>query len=213
MVSSTHPDIIEFMTIYEQIQLIAKGKPEQIPFLYRNNPKFAELCRRIEWLHFVFENRIKESGDTVLENVDQRFIAKWRHYENELDAYIGKLIAHDLLVSLKLIDQSDASFEKTVSNKDADFKKEAEEEFDAIQLRLELGSIERVGESDVDDEVVEKVHLGEMALKRLFKSLGLNLKTALYQQKMLTTVHIPTHASFGKSKHAITLSEALNEAH
>jgi hypothetical protein len=67
MVSPTHPDIVEFMTLYEHIQSATKGKPDRIPFLYKNDPKFAELCRQIHHRVFVL-NLVRDSGVTVLEN-------------------------------------------------------------------------------------------------------------------------------------------------
>ena len=68
MASPTHPDIVEFMTLYEGIQAATKGLPDRISFLYKNDPKFAELCNRINHRVFVL-NLVKDSGDTVLENV------------------------------------------------------------------------------------------------------------------------------------------------
>jgi hypothetical protein len=62
MVSPTHPDIVEFMTLYEHIQSATKGKPDRIPFLYKNDPKFAELCRQIH--HRVFVLNLVLAGCT-----------------------------------------------------------------------------------------------------------------------------------------------------
>jgi hypothetical protein len=75
------------MTLYEQIQTITKGAPDRIPFLYQNNPKFAELCRQIDQLVFFLNFRLRDSGETIVEPVDPRYISRLRHYENEFDRY------------------------------------------------------------------------------------------------------------------------------
>ena len=213
MATLPDPDIIEFMTLYEQVQTATKGKPERIVFLYKNDQKFAELCRQIDLRVSLLNLQIRDSGDTVLENVDPRFIAKWRHYQNELDRYIGRLAARDLFAGL-LIGKNDVPFETSASNEHDELKYEVKEEYDAIQLRLELGSWERVSASTVDEEVSDKVYEGERALDKILTSIGLlNLPNALYRQRMLSAVHIPTHVSAGNMDHAIALVEALKEAH
>ena len=42
----THPDIIEFMTLYEQVQSQTNGQSGRIPFLFKNNPKFTKFSTR-----------------------------------------------------------------------------------------------------------------------------------------------------------------------
>ena len=48
---STHPDVVEFMTLYEEVQRLSGGRPDRIPFLFKNDQKFAEVCRRLARLY------------------------------------------------------------------------------------------------------------------------------------------------------------------
>jgi hypothetical protein len=97
---STHPDVVEFMTLYEEVQQLSNGRPDRFPFLFKNNPKFAEICSRLSDLSWTLEYGVRNAGDTVFENVEPNFISKWRHYQAELDPYVSKLIGAELFKSL-----------------------------------------------------------------------------------------------------------------
>jgi hypothetical protein len=206
---SAHPDVIEFVTLYEEVQRLSNGKPDRIPFLFKNNQKFADICRRLADLSFTLESGVRDAGDTVLENVDPNFISKWRHYQKELDPYIGKLTAAELLKSLGL------PYEKSGPLSEADAEEwligEAKEETNAISLRLEVGSWKRRHEG-LDEEDAQQLWEGERALDRLIKSLDLDFCKMIYREKKLSVAHIPTHSS-EDSAEPVALTNVLREAH
>jgi len=212
MKTPTHPDLIKFMTLYEQIQTITKGAPDRIPFLYKNDPKFADLCREINLVVFFLNYGLRDSGTTVVERVDPRYISKLRHYEKELDKYIGKLTWDDLFREIGITESSESTSKPTEFDPDANLREEAKAEAQAIQLHLEFGSYEHLSEF-IDEDVSQGVFDGERALRRLFSSLGLNLAGSIYRQRKLSPVHIPLHAASEKSERKLTLSRALQEAH
>ncbi len=229
---SAHPDIVTFMALYEHIQTVTKGSPDRVTFLYGNDAKFAEACRKISDLAFWLDFRVKDAGDAVIENVDQTFITRWRHYQLNLASRIDPLVSQDFLKELGLIntneaaksdvspslvqDSSSRTTETNAKNQaqfgpDAALKEEVLDDYDAIQTRLEFGSYDRLS-PELDEEIAQKVYDGERALQRLLNGIGLKLPNALYRQRKLRAVHIPTHVSSKYGNAEISLAHAIREA-
>lgn len=173
MPTVTEAEFIEFVALYQQLQAATKGTCSRLPILYRNDARFRELCHRADWLVFCLDSRVRYVGDTVMENVDKRYIAAREHYDAELEPYIRPLTAHDNLKELGLIDDSgnwSGGLELADIEEDTKSRQEVREEVEAIQIRLELGEYENLSDA-IDEEVAHKVWRGQSALKRLIKGL------------------------------------------
>jgi hypothetical protein len=209
---STHPDIIEFITLFERVKEITDGDPGQIPIRARNDETFKALCRQLHTLHFSLDFiKVRDAGDTIIQNVQPKFIEEWRQYEREYHPYIGNVsVAHELLVSHGIL--SDAPRAPEVSE-EVDYENdlhEAREQGDAIRLRLELGSWER--NRDLTGELSDKLYNGEKALARQIESLDPDFEKLIFRENRLRTVHVPTHSS-KDATNPLSLVSFLQEAH
>lgn len=209
---STHPDVIKFITLFERVEEITGGNPGQIPIRVRDDEDFKVLCRELHDIHFFLDYRVRDSGDTIIQNVQPKFIEDWNQYEREYQPYIGKVsVVHEVLVSHGIL--SDAPKTPEVSDKvnyENDLH-EAREKSDAIRLRLELGSWER-NNAHLTEELSDQLHEGQKVLKSLIEGLGLDFEKMIFRELQLRTVHVPTHSSKDASD-PLSLFSFLQEAH
>ncbi len=209
---STHPDIIKFITLFEEIKEITGGNPGNIPIRARNDEDFKALCRELNRLHFFLNHRVRDAGDTIIQNVQPKFIEAWDQYELEYHPYVRNVsIAHEILVSHGVV--SDAPRAPEVSEEiiyENDLY-EAREQSDAIRLRLELGTWEKNYEF-LEEELSNTLWEGEIALSRQINGLGLDFEKLIFRELRLRAVHVPTHSSKDATD-ALSLVSFLEEAH
>jgi hypothetical protein len=202
-------DALEFIVLYDAIQASTDGDPKRIPFLHKTKPDFAEKCVRISRIHWDIDSTTKDSGDTILENVDSRFTSRWRHYQKEFDPYIGLLWLRQTFEKLGLTGGPKQKLTKR--ELEEDFKYEVQQEVEALKLRIEVGSLERL--KTKRDEVRDKVADGEAVLHRLFRSLNFDFFGCIYRQKQLKVIHVPQHISGAIDDTLLTITNVLKEAH
>jgi hypothetical protein len=209
---STHPDIIKFLTLFEKVKEITGGNPSQIPIRARNNKRFKALCDELWKLHFFLGQRVRDAGDTIIPNVQRKYIEQRNLYEREYGPYIGNVsFVHEMLVSDGIL--SDAPRAPEVSEEVAHENDlhEAREQSDGIRLRLELGSWER-NNAHLTEELSDQLYKGEHDLNRQIISLGLDFEKLIFRELQLRTVHVPTHSSKDATD-PLSLVSFLQEAH
>ena len=204
------------MAVFAKILTATEGQPSRIPLLYKNDADFAAACRAINDQAFFLDFRVKDSGDFVVENVDPRFIKLWRSYQQDFAPQIEPLAANDFFKELGFDENSEVKElvdddEHPPPDPDSVVKEEAMDESRTIETRLELGSYDRLNPG-IDEEVAQEVYEGERALERLFSSIGLSIAGAIYRQKKLPAIHIPTHISSSYGQGEISLANVVREA-
>jgi hypothetical protein len=202
-------DAGEFITLHDEIQASTNGDPKRIPFLYRTKSDFAEKCVRISRLHAFIDLAVGDAGETVLENVDSRFTSRWRHYEEKLNPHIGAFWLRETFEKLGLI--NDAKGKLTRSELEDELKYEVQQEVKAMELRIEMGSFERL--KTKREEIRDVVAEGEAILHRLFRSLNFDFFGCLYRQKQLKVIYVPPHISEATDGMLLTITNVLQQGH
>jgi hypothetical protein len=211
MSQSTHPDIIKFIALFERIKEITGDDPGRIPILARNDETFKALCRQLHTLHFSLCSKVRDEGDTIIQNVQPKFIEEWRQYEQEYHPYIGHVsVVHEVLVFHGILSDAPRAPEVSEEVDHENDLHEAREQGNAIRLRLELGSWER--NRGLTEELSDKLYNGEKALARQIKSLDLDFEKLIFRENQLRTVHVPTHSSKDATD-PLSLVSFLQEAH
>ena len=210
---STHPHIIEFIALFERVKEITGGDPGQIPIRARNDETFKALCRQLHTLHFCLDFiKVRDAGDTIIQNVERKFIEEWRQYQQKYHPYIGNVsVAHEVLVSHGILSDTPRAPEVPEEVDHENDLHEAREQGEAIQLRLELGLWER-NRDHLTEELSDKLYIGQKALARQIESLDLDFEKLIFRENQLRTVHVPTHLSKDATD-PLSLVSFLEEAH
>ena len=154
---STDEDVAAFLYLYEKIQTSTKGNLNQIGFLYRNNESFRAACCDLHWKASILRRRVEDSGDKVIENVDPKFIARWRNYHRDISPKIDPLVSADFLKGLGLGIDEDALSEDELDAKTAEHpidpvNEEVVEKLQMIRTRYEIGNSERIPDIEMMSE-------------------------------------------------------------